>query len=720
MVRKVLLKSIIFLVLLVSSGYGTYIMQYVDATSGSVTVTATNSVDNTVLHVMNNADSTSDVTSFILQLNGGGLFKSYILDSGWIGKKTSPNTLTFSSLNPLKPGDTINFQVRTDNENPSMVWKAFDSNSLVLGSGIIGNQNPVGSKPTQLPTQQPSQSPAQQTTRGILDASTFRIIPSTPAPGFDIRVVGLGFSSKTSLDLFAGTEKITTLSSNGNGNFVVTTKIPNTIQPGSVNFILKDQQGNQRTFTTNIKPTPQRTNTAQNIPLTVNIDPIYHRGDPQVISGTASPGSTLTISLADSNGSTITTFPSHAVMNGTFSVQNIIPIDRDFGKYSITVSDGKNQVSKEYRVVSVHQLSLSTSSQRYDPGDSVIINGSSISNQLVSFTISDAAGHQIFVKDVNVTSDGKIFSLFKLDDAAIKGTYVITAAQGTDSITLYFGVGQDPVPVITATLDRLNYINTDHPILSVSGPPSSTLNLIVVSPSDVQVFADTLQLGGDGLATYSFNLTSYTPGVYSAVLTHAEDKVEKEFSVGLKTDIGAIILKTVKDVYLPGDSIIIIGTGNPNSVLDISLTDPTGLAVKKIQTFTDKTGHFSSFDFRVPPTATPGTWNLVAESGINHKSFPIAVKSATQSISVLLDRNPGIYARGDLVIISGTDAGVTTSVNIDILDANLTKSISLQAGSTNRGDFSTTWPVPKNFVPGSYIIQVSSVKGKASTALIVQ
>src|SRR5207245_10987798 len=187
-------------------------------------------------------------------------------------------------------------------------------------------------------------------------------------------------------------------------------------------------------------------------------------------------------------------------------------------------------------------------------------------------------------KDVNVTSGGKISLNYTLSDSAIKGTYVITAAQGSDQVLVYFGVGEDFVPPLTVSLDRLNYLNTDKPIVNISGPPSSTLNLVIVDPSDKQKFADTVSLGTDGLATYSFNLTSYTPGVYSVVITRGNDKAVTQFSVGVPFGCGQISLQSIKTVYVQADSIIIIGTANPNTIIRLSLTDPNEASVKSIQT----------------------------------------------------------------------------------------------------------------------------------------
>ncbi len=215
-------------------------------------------------------------------------------------------------------------------------------------------------------------------------------------------------------------------------------------------------------------------------------------------------------------------------------------------------------------------------------------------------------------------------------------------------------------------------------------------------------------------------MTSYTPGIYAAVVSHAEEKVEQPFAVGLSSTTGQISLNTVKDSYLPGDNIIIIGTtANSNSLLQLSLTDPNGQVVKTVQTFSDKTGHFSSFDFTLPSIAIPGTWKLDGTSGVNHSSIPIIVKSSTQGITISLDRPSGAYTAGDIVTVSGSDAGVTASVEITI-NSNSTVIDKLPTSATNRGDYSTAWQVPRSVNPGIYTIEASSVTGKATISMTIQ
>src|SRR5438552_17996548 len=137
--RKVLLKSVILFALLLTGLFTTYVLPQAEGISDFVTVASTNAGDRDVLQVNNNAGSTSDISSFILEVKNGN-FKSFKLENGWIGKKTSPTTVAFISSNPIKPGESATLEIKTDQQSSSLAWKALDVNNNELGSGQIGNQ----------------------------------------------------------------------------------------------------------------------------------------------------------------------------------------------------------------------------------------------------------------------------------------------------------------------------------------------------------------------------------------------------------------------------------------------------------------------------------------------------------------------------------------------------------------------------------------------------
>src|SRR5438309_1184497 len=336
-------RAILLLILLVSSTFTSLIFTGAHAATNLVTVTASNNDLITTLHFNNNGENISDISSIILQISQSVNFKSFKSDKGWFGIKSSPNTLTFSSTNPTKPGQSVNFIVKTDQSNPVITWKSLNNNNNELGSGEIDTSSPETPTNPNGTTENipPNKSP------GVLDGSSFRVIPSTPRTGTDVRVIGLGFAATANLDLYIGANKINSFTTNDKGNFIITTKIPD---------------------------------------------------------------------------------------------------DQPFGVYTIEVSDGKNKVSRSYNIVTTHQILISTSQSKIEPGQTLVINGTSISNQPISFRIIDPTGNTVFTKDANVTSDGKIAITYSTDSAAVTGTYKLIATKGNDQVTAYFGVGEPVVP----------------------------------------------------------------------------------------------------------------------------------------------------------------------------------------------------------------------------------------------------------------------------------
>jgi hypothetical protein len=688
-----------------------------------VTVTATNVNGKTLLQLTNDPSSTSGIVSLTVEIKNGN-FKSFTLGNGWVGKRTSFTTIAFFSSSPIKPGDSTTFTISTDQPAPDLVWMAYGANNNRLDTGEIGaviqqsqnNNNQSKNQGVNNTVHNNSSTPI----RGILDTSVFRIIPSTPAPGFDVRVVGQSFTSSIPLYLYMGSQQIDSFTSDSNGNFVVTTTIPQTVQPGSVDFVLRDQANNQKTFTTTIEtPTQPRVKSPNSIQLTVNADVVLHPGDTEKITGTANPDSTVTFSILNSNGTSITSFTANADRNGNYVTTRIVPNDAPFGKYTVSITDGNHQLTKDFTVTSAHRLAIFTSQTKYNAGDTVVINGTSISNIPVSIVVVDETASQVFAKDVNVTGDGKFSTSYTISNTAIVGTYTITASQGSDQVSLNIGMGVDPSALLSASLDKLNYENTEKPMVSISAPHDSTLNLVVIDPSDQEKFSDIIQVGQDGFTTYSFNLTSYTPGIYSLALTRGNDKIEKNFAVGLPTGCGQISLRTVKDAYFPGDNLLIFGNANANCIIEVSLTDPNGLQSKTKQAFVDKQGIFSAFDFRIPDDGIAGNWKLDATSGIDHKSIPIVVRSKA-TLTIELDKSPPNYSTGDLVKISGSGVGELTGVTVKILGASNTPIETFQIQSTNRGDYDAEWLIPSSFNPGSYTVQVSSVAGKVTSPITIQ
>ena len=703
-----LIRGILLSFLLISSSFSAFALSQVQGASNLVTVTSTTHQGITVVEYKNSEENIFDIKSVVLEVDSGK-FKSFKTENGWIGKKTSTDALTFTSLNPLKPGQSAKFGIKTDKSEPIFMWKAFDEQGNEVGSGgrIVTTQQETVTKPLK-----PS---------GVLDDSSFKLIPPTPRVGSSLRVIGEHFGPREKLDFYIGNNKIDSLTTDENGNFILSTKIPASQPADREDFIIKDRDGIQKSMSLRIQESSKRTSAPVNIPLTVNADSVYHRGDEEIISGTAASASTITISISDSNGNILTTFTAKADNAGKYSVTHKLPLDTPFGDYIITISDGKNTVFQPYRVETTQKIILSPIKEQYEPGDTIVINGTAIARQQIEIIINDPVGMEVYSKSFVVGDDGRVTVEYKTDSAAREGTYVAYATQGEERATILIGVGELPEVQLLMTMSALNYKTTDQAVINIIGPSSSTVGLIIVDPSDKQKFADTITIGPDGSFAYSFKLDGYSPGVYTAVLTRGNAQVEERFSVGLQTGSGPIDLRTVSDQYLPGQSILLLGDSGPNIIITITLIDPNGAKVKSVDVFTDKKGVFSSNVFKFPGDAKPGVWKIDAASGLNHVSKELIVLTqSAQGLTVRVDKSPTTYKVDEIVTITGNGAGKSHNLVIEILKSDKTKIQELNIIATGSGSFSTIWKIPKDFDIGTYTIRVTDATSTAETTFSVQ
>lgn len=709
LLKDILVKGIFIAILLVSASFFMFSVSQVSGADELVTVIATNHDQTTVIEYKNNEVNIFDIKSVVLEVDEGGSFKSFKTERGWIGKKTDADTITFTSTIPIKPGQSAKFGVKTDKSQPVFNWKALDEEGDELGSG---GRITVGAQ-TELPHE------VETGTTGvsaISERSTFKIIPSIPRVGSTLRIIGENFAPNENLNFYINDVKIDSFVSGDDGNFIVSTKIPENQLADRADFIIKDQGGNQKSMSLRIQEAASRI--TQDITLTVNADFVYHRGEEKTISGTSTPGSTLTISISDSDGQVLTTYTVKADSSGNYSTQHKVPSDRAFGEYVITITDGKDTVIHKYVLETTQKINLAPLKEKYDPGETVTINGTAIADKEIELVIRDPVGMEVYSENISVGANGTLTFNYSLDFAVKEGTYVLLATQGNEFATLLFGVGQFPSQPLIATMDSLNYKTTEDPKINIIGPPLATVSLIIIDPSDKQKFAESFSLGVDGYRTYTFNLTGYTSGVYTAVISRGNVHAENKFSVGLQTSTGSVTLRTLQEKYRPGESILLIGNSNPNVIITISLSDPNGVKVKTQDVLTDKQGTFSSSIFRIPLNAQAGVWKLEAGSGINHVSKDLTItQNIEEGTTIHLDKSA--YKVDEIVQISGSGVGVSHTIIIKILK-DQTEITELSIVSTGIGSYSTVWKIPKDFGLGTYTIKVIDESKNAETTFTVQ
>jgi len=258
-------------------------------------------------------------------------------------------------------------------------------------------------------------------------------------------------------------------------------------------------------------------------------------------------------------------------------------------------------------------------------------------------------------------------------------------------------------------MDKLNYKAGETAIISISGEALAKVSLLIINPSDKDVFEDKITLGPDGKKDYELDLTGYGSGVYTTVIIIGTSQNKEVFSVGLQTGSGPIKINTTKDTYKPRDTILILGNSGPNIIISLTLYDPEGKEVKTRETFTNKVGIFSEDRFRVPSDAKFGVWKIKASSGPNFKETEFSVTPSIEqgmSIEAFEVTDPKIAHLGKSFKINGFGAPVTQRVTIEIFSIeNDFNEEPRSVTSTKNGDFQLIWFVPANAPPGEYTIK---------------
>ena len=76
-----------------------------------------------------------NVNSISIWLGSNYNFESFKTEMGWLGEKTPQGVIIFTSSEPIKPGESVKFGVKTNESNPGINWKALDKKGEQMGVG---------------------------------------------------------------------------------------------------------------------------------------------------------------------------------------------------------------------------------------------------------------------------------------------------------------------------------------------------------------------------------------------------------------------------------------------------------------------------------------------------------------------------------------------------------------------------------------------------------
>jgi len=699
---------LVFSLLLISSII--FVSSFESSFADEIIATSTGFEDSTILELKNNRGNTAEIDMVRIWLSGENEFKSFKTEEGWMGKNTPQGVIIFTSQNEVAPGQSVKFGIKTTENNPIINWKALDSKGEVITS--------ASTSVTKLEETESKPELNEPKIVAIKENSNFRFIPEKPASGSDFRVVGENFVPNQSLDFYIEDKLENSVKVDSNGKILFTSKLPAILDDERTEFTLQDSGGNEKSLSIRI-PQLENREIADVIKLSLGNTPQEaKRGEIITLEGMATPNTTLTITSKNVNGDILAIDTIEVRFDGKWSYDNLFAPDLDLGTISIEIDDGKSKALRNIEVISAKLINIKSMETSVEAGNTIVFVGSAIPNQEMSVIIEDAINTEIFSRNVSVGESGMVNFDVEIPRGSVEGTYILSAFQGNESGITTFGVGQEPEPILIVRPTQLNFASGETVNVEIQGPVNSQISIILIDSADREKLSDTLNLGPDGKEIYKIESSELPNGAFTLNAKRGESSGSAIFTIGLTTGSGAISIQTTRDDYQQGEQILILGsTGAINVLLDITISDPDGKVIKKIQTFSDKFGVFKVDNFRIPIDAITGQWNVNAKSGGNFKDIEFSVTGENKELEIFTDKEN--YNTNELMNLSGTGARLSATVTIKIFDSEGVEIDELNITAKSNGEYLTMWQIPADLENGEYEITVDDGASNTSTKFTI-
>ena len=671
-------------------------------------------VDKTTIITLTN-EGEKNVETFRIWLSQDTNFQSFKTERGWIGEKTPQGVIIFTSSESIKKNESVKFGIKTDKSNPVINWKALDQTSSTINTGVITTTE------MKLIVKNP-QIKDNNESGEIFSESIFRVIPDKPNPGSTIRVVGENFGVSQFFDFYMNDNKIGNFETNANGDFITTMIIPTTEINERVDFKIKNNKGEEKIISLRLGSGENRITQSIDNKISINpIENIIHRGDILEISGTGTPGTAVVVEIKDPEQIVINSRTAKVDGTGNWELETLIniPYDAVFGKYSIAVSDGRNQSLQNWTIETDKTILLNPSEIMFEPGELIKVNGTAVPNQLIELMLEDNLGNEVISDIVEVDETGFIeFEYQTTENDDVEGTWTLVATQNEIKEFIYVGYGELPTIPVNLEFNKMNYNTSEKAIISVIGKPSDVLKMIIINPSgNIDGEEILIKLREDGRTTHELDLTGYASGIYTAVIQKNNSQSSEKFSVGLQLGSGPIEAKTTQTEYTQGERILLLGSANSNSILNVILVDPKGIEVKTIEVPSKSDGTFTVDQLKIPSNGVLGIWKINVNSGSNLEIIEFNVISEKgQGLTITIDDNVIIPGFGKTLKFLIT-ADQKTSISMKVFDTNK-KQIGADSNCVPTAEFKCEilWTIPKDVIPGTYTVRVTdSIATKEAT-----
>ena len=584
------------------------------AAADTISVSAKGLSNTIILEILNDKNNTSKIKAINVWVSTDNSFKSFKVEPGWTGnEKANGQMIVFSASKALNPGESVKFGLITDKKTSGINWKAIDENGNTIDKKKVTVQDITGS-----PIIFEKETETGQTQEFTKSAeTTLKIFPEKIRIDSHVRLVGTGFDSNQLLQLYINDVLFETILADNQGNFKTTITIPSSLGIGVSNFVIIDEFNN--TTTTEVKIEEQLNrflDTELNFGVT-SFNQEIKADDTFSVSGSAPPNTGVILTFKNESG----VIEKYRVVNvdskGVWNFGEVIGTDVALGKKTILFQNLTAKLEHGLAIKSTSLINIAPQKTQYDPGNTITFIGEAEPNSNLEIIIKNQDRVIIHTDDIMVDATGNVNYKFPTDTGFEHGTYIIIINQGDSSYASLFGVGTPSSQQLIITMNKLNFKTTTNAIINVVGPPLTKISILVTDQSGNEELTSSVTTDLTGHGHGVLNLNSLSAGVYTAIALKGNLQDTTKFSVGLTTGSGQITFSSTKDVYAPGDRVLILGKTGGNAILAISLIDPQNNTIRTQEIFSDSNGQFSN-TFRIPIDAETGIWKIEVTSRLDH------------------------------------------------------------------------------------------------------
>ena len=582
------------------------------AAADTISVSAKGLSNTIILEILNDKNNTSKIKVINVWVSTDNSFKSFKVEPGWTGnEKANGQMIVFSASKALNPGESVKFGLITDKKTSGINWKAIDENGNTIDKKKVTVQDITGS-----PIIFEKETDQTQEFKKSAE-TTLKIFPEKIRIDSHVRLVGTGFDSNQLLQLYINDILFETILADNQGNFKTTITIPSSLGIGVSNFVIIDEFNN--TTTTEVKIEEQLNrflDTELNFGVT-SFNQKVKADDTFSVSGSAPPNTGVILTFKNESG----VIEKYRVVNvdskGVWNFGEVIGADVALGKKTILFQNLTTKLEHGLTIKSTSLINITPQKTQYDPGNTITFIGEAEPNSNLEIIIKNQDRIIIHTDDIMVDATGNVNYKFPTDTGFEHGTYIIIINQGDSSYASLFGVGTPSSQQLIITMNKLNFKTTTNAIINVVGPPLTKISILVTDQSGNEELTSSVTTDLTGHGHGVLNLNSLSAGVYTAIALKGNLQDTTKFSVGLTTGSGQITFSSTKDVYAPGDRVLILGKTGGNAILAISLIDPQNNTIRTQEIFSDSNGQFSN-TFRIPIDAETGIWKIEVTSRLDH------------------------------------------------------------------------------------------------------